>query len=68
MRGIKPIVHRYLAKYVYSNFLKIGLEDMMVGAMLPVERFYTGDLWDDRMDRVNPRRVWDASRRAVNMS
>ena len=68
MRGIKPIVHRYLAKYVYSNFLKIGLEDMMVGAMLPVERFYTGDLWNDRRDRVNPRQVWDESRRAVNMS
>ena len=67
-RGIKPIVHRYLAKYVYSNFLKIGLEDMMVGALLPVERFYTGDLWNDRMDRVQPRRVWDDSRRAVNMS
>jgi len=68
MRGIKPTVHRYLAKYVYSNFLKIELEDMIVGALLPVERFYTGDLWDDRMDRVNPRRVWDESRRAVNIS
>ena len=41
---------------------------MMVGALLPVERFYTGDLWNDRMDRVQPRRVWDDSRRAVNMS
>ena len=28
MRGIKPTVHRYLAKYVYSNFLKIELEDI----------------------------------------
>jgi len=68
MRGIKPTVHRYLAKYVYSNFLKIELEDMIIGSLLPVERFYTGDLWNDRMDRVNPRRVWDESRRAVNMS
>ena len=68
MKGIKPIVRRYLANYVYSNFLKIGLEDMVVASLLPVERFYTGDLWDDRMDRVNPRRVWDASRRTVNMS
>ena len=68
MRGIKPIVRRYLANYVYSNFLKIELEDMVVASLLPVERFYTGDLWDDRMDRVNPRRVWDESRRTVNMS
>ncbi|MCH2508301.1 MAG: hypothetical protein MK035_07520 [Dehalococcoidia bacterium] len=68
MKGIKPIVRRYLANYVYSNFLKIGLEDMVVASLLPVERFYTGDLWDDRMDRVNPRRVWDASRRTLNMS
>ena len=68
MKGIKPIVRRYLANYVYSNFLKIGLEDMVVASLLPVERFYTGDLWNDRLDRVNPRRVWDASRRTVNMS
>ena len=68
MKGIKPIVRRYLANYVYSNFLKIGIEDMVVASLLPVERFYTGDLWNDRMDRVNPRRVWDASRRTVNMS
>ena len=68
MKRIKPIVRRYLANYVYSNFLKIGLEDMVVASLLPVERFYTGDLWNDRMDRVNPRRVWDASRRTVNMS
>jgi len=68
MKGIKPIVRRYLANYVYSNFLKVDLEDMVVASLLPVERFYTGDLWNDRMDRVNPRRVWDASRRTVNMS
>ena len=68
MRGIKPIVRRYLAKYVYSNFLKIELEDMVAGALLPVERFYEGDLWNDRMERVHPRRVWDESRRVVNIT
>ena len=68
MRGIKPTVHRYLAKYVYSNFLKIQLEDMVVGALLPVERFYQGDLWSDVMERVHPRRVWDESRRRVNLT
>ena len=68
MRGIKPIVRRYLAKYVYSNFLKIELEDMVAGALLPVERFYEGDLWNDRMERVHSRRVWDESRRVVNIT
>ena len=67
-RGVKPIVRRYLAKYVYSKFLKIELEDMVVGALLPVERFYQGDLWNDQMDRVQPRRVWDESRRVVNIT
>ena len=68
MRGIKPTVHRYLAKYVFSNFLKIELEDMVPGALLPVERFYEGDLWSDVMQRVHPRRVWDESRRVVNVT
>ena len=68
MKGIKPIVRRYLANYVYSNFLKIQLEDMVVGALLPVERFYQGDLWSDVMERVHPRRVWDESRRRVNLT
>ena len=66
MRGLKKTVHRYLTKYVYSNFLKIGLEDMVVASLLPVERFYTGDLWSDMQERVQPRSVWNDSRRAEN--
>ena len=66
MRGLKKTVHRYLAKYVYSNFLKIGLEDMVVASLLPIERFYTGDLWSDMQQRVQPRSVWNDSRRAEN--
>ena len=66
MRGLKKTIHRYLAKYVYSNFLKIGLEDMVVASLLPVERFYTGDLWSDMQQRVQPRSVWNDSRRAEN--
>ena len=68
MKGIKPIVRRYLANYVYSNFLKVGLEDMVVASLLPVERFYTGDLWDNLHQRVLPRTVWDDSRREVNIT
>ena len=66
MRGLKKTVHRYRAKYVYSNFLKIGLDDMVVASLLPVERFYTGDLWSDMQRRVQPREVWTDSRRAEN--
>ena len=66
MRGLKKTIHRYLAKYVYSNFLKIGLDDMIVASLLPVERFYTGDLWSDMQQRVPPRSVWNDSRRAEN--
>ena len=54
------------AKYVYSNFLKIGLDDMVVASLLPVERFYTGDLWSDMQRKVQPREVWTDSRRAEN--
>ena len=63
MRGVKPTIHRYLNKYVYTNFLKIELEDMAAGVLLPVERFYTGDIWNDRKDWVEPRYVWRDSRR-----
>ena len=63
MRGIKPTIHRYLNKYVYTNFLKIELEDMVASILLPVERFYTGDIWNDRKDWVEPRDVWRDSRR-----
>ena len=66
MRGLKKTVHRYLAKYVYSNFLKIGLDDMVVASLLPIERFYTGDLWSDMQERVLPRQVHNDSRRAEN--
>ena len=66
MRGLKKTVHRYLTKYIYSNFLKIGLDDMVVASLLPIERFYTGDLWSDMQQRVQPRSVWNDSRRAEN--
>jgi len=41
---VKPIVRRYKAKNVRSKFLKISIEDMLIAALLPVQRFYTGPL------------------------
>ena len=38
----RPIVRRYLAPNVKSLFLHIPLEDMFVGVLLPVEKFYKG--------------------------
>ena len=63
LRGIKPTIHRYLNKYVYTNFLKIELDEMVAAILLPVERFKTGDIWSDKVDRVEPRKVWRDSRR-----
>ena len=65
IRGVKPTVHRYLNKYVYTNFLKIELDEMVAAILLPVERFKTGDIWSDKQGRVNPRDVWRDSRREV---
>ena len=65
IRGVKPTVHRYLNKYVYTNFLKIELDEMVAAVLLPVERFYTGDIWSDKKDWVEPRDVWRDSRRGV---
>ena len=63
MRGVKPCVKRYRAMYVYSNFLKIGVHDMAAAVLLPVEKFYEGDLWKDKQGRVISRDVWRDSRR-----
>ena len=65
IRGVKPTVHRYLNKYVYTNFLKIELDEMTAAILLPVERFYTGDIWNDSKEWVEPRDVWKDSRRGV---
>ena len=41
-RGVKPIVRRYLTKYIQSRFLKIELSEMLIALAIPMERFYTG--------------------------
>jgi len=52
----KPIVRRYLAPNVQSLFLHIPLEDMFVGVLLPVEKFYKGEYRAKRS--VSSRVVW----------
>ena len=41
-RGVRPIVRRYLTKYIQSRFLKIELSEMLIALAIPMERFYTG--------------------------
>ena len=61
---IKPTVRRYKAKAVGSLFLQIPLEDMLVGALLPVQVFYKGR-WSAK-SLVLPTEVWRDSRRKIN--
>ena len=53
-RGVKPIVRRYLNKYVQSYFLKIELSEMLIALTLPVERFYTGKWGGKKRQRSMP--------------
>ena len=53
----RPIVRRYLAPNVKSLFLHIPLEDMFVGVLLPVEKFYKGS-WTAKRG-VSSRVVWN---------
>ena len=53
-RGVKPIVRRYLTKYVKSYFLKIELSEMLIAISLPVERFYTGKWGGKKKMRSQP--------------
>ena len=61
---IRPTVRRYKAKAVGSLFLQIPLEDMLVGALLPVQAFYKGR-WSAK-SVVLPNEVWRDSRRKIN--
>ena len=60
---VKPTVRRYDRTQVKSLYLRIPLDDMLVGILLPVQRFYTGE-WAYKM-RKPPRSVWHDSRRRM---
>ena len=62
-RGVKPLVRRYLTKYVKSYYLKIELSEMLIALTLPVERFYTGK-WGGKK-RVRPEKVFRQTRREM---
>ena len=63
VRGVKPIVRRYLTEYMMSRFLRIEISEMLIAASLPVERFYEG-AWGKKK-RVDPDKVWSNTRRRM---
>ena len=65
-RLVKPTVRRYLTRQVKSLFLEIPLDDMLVGILLPVQKFYQGQ-WKYKSP-VADRSVWSQSRRTINVA
>ena len=63
IRGVRPIVRRYLTEQVNSAFLRIEISEMLIAASLPVERFYEG-AWGKKK-RVDPDKVWSNTRRRM---
>ena len=62
-RGVKPIVRRYLTKYINSYFLKIELSEMLIALAIPMERFYTGK-WGGKK-RYKAEKVFRQTRREI---
>ena len=63
IRGVRPIVRRYLTEYMMSRFLRIEISEMLIAASLPVESFYEGT-WGKRK-RVQPQQVFRDTRRSI---
>ena len=63
MRLIRPIIRRYIRKQVETLYLRIPLDDMLIGILLPVQQFRTGPL--DSSSDVMSREVWRDSREIV---
>ena len=63
LRLARPIVRRYKAKWIQSKFLRLPVEDMLIAALLPVQRFYSGQ-WDQKRP-VSSNSVWSQTRNKV---
>ena len=64
MRLIKPIIRRYIRTQVQTLYLRIPLDDMLIGILLPVQQFTTGP--EGRTSAVIPREVWRQSRGQID--
>jgi len=61
---VRPMIRQYKAKQVGSLFLKIPLDDMLIGVLLPVQKFYK-NAWSAKT-KVASNKVWSDSRRKIN--
>ena len=63
-RFIRPALRRYKREAVASYYLQVPLEDMLIGILLPVARFFKGPY--EKRQVVHPNAVWRRTRRLVN--
>ena len=63
MRLIRPVIRRYIRSQVETLYLRIPLDDMLIGILLPVQQFRTGPLAS--RSNVMDREVWRDSRGTV---
>ena len=64
LRYVAPTIRQYNAKQVKSVFLQIPLDDMLIGALLPVQRFFSGEF--NSRKKVHNNSVYKASREKIN--
>ena len=64
LRYVAPTIRQYNAKKVGSLFLRIPLDDMLIGALLPVQQFYSGEY--NKRKKVHNNKVYKGSREKIN--
>ena len=64
LRYVAPTIRQYNKKQVKSLFLQIPLDDMLIGALLPVQRFYSGEF--NSRKKVHNNKVYKESREKIN--
>ena len=64
LRFVAPTIRQYNAKKVGSLFLRIPLDDMLIGALLPVQQFYSGEY--NKRKKVHNNKVYKESREKIN--
>ena len=59
-----PTIRQYNKKKVGSLFLRIPLDDMLIGLLLPVQQFYSGEY--NKRKKVHNNKVYKGSREKIN--
>jgi hypothetical protein len=64
LRYVAPTIRQYNKKKVGSLFLRIPLDDMLIGLLLPVQQFYSGEY--NKRKKVHNNKVYKGSREKIN--